>query len=182
MIYRIAGIDNWYLCKVMKWKFNSRTGTLEPERQTGFRVSGRMGGIMVEDFDRHIQFLIHYGSDEVSHCVGCTARCLNLFDVNTARRIADEIGRVARSHNTRTKYSDFRYLARGMKVDECEGNPNPPVSGMGDIEFPSDGRPGSGDMLERPRRRRRRRLPTAIQPKQKTILSFDDFVRENDYK
>ena len=168
----------------MKWKFNNRTGMLEPERKSGFNVSGRMGGIMVEDFDRHIQFLIHYGSDEVSHCVGCTARCLNLFDVNTARRIADEIGRVARNHNTRTKYSDFRYLARGMKVDECEdaGNPNPPVSGMGDIEFPRDGKPGSGDMLKRPKRKRRRRPMVAIQPKQKTILSFDDFVRENDYK
>ncbi len=154
---------------------------MEPKGNSGIRVSGRMGGIMVEDFDRHIQFLIHYGSDEITHCVGCTARCLNLFDTNTARRIADEIARVARNHNTRTKYSDFRYFARGMKVDECEdaGNPNPPISGMGEIEFPRDGKPGSGDMLERPKRKKKRGLKVNIQPAQKTIMNFDEFVNNN---
>ena len=163
----------------MKWKFNSRTGMMEPEKRTGFSVSGRMGGIMVEDFDKHIQFLIHYGSDEVTHCVGCTASNLNIFDAYKAKRIADEISRIARSHNTTTKYSDYRRLAIGTRVDECGdcGNPNPPVSGMGEIEFPRDGVAGSGDMLERPKRRRKKRF--YVQPKQKTIMNFDEFVNNN---
>lgn len=104
----------------MKWKLNPSTMMMEPERKGGFRVSGRIGGVMVEDFDRNIRFLINYGTDRVTHCVGCTERDLHIFDTQTARRIASEIGRVARAHNASTRYSDYRYICRGMRgVDEA---------------------------------------------------------------
>lgn len=99
----------------MKWELNRRTGRMEPVKAHGFRVSGRIGGIMVEDFDKNIQFLIHYGTDEVIHCVGCSGRDLHIFDTLTAKKIASEIERVARSHNATTKYSDYRYICNATR-------------------------------------------------------------------
>ena len=58
----------------MKWKFNPKTGRMEQEKRTGVEVSARQGGIMVEDFDRHIQFLINYGTSKITHCFGSTRR------------------------------------------------------------------------------------------------------------
>lgn len=164
----------------MKWELNQRTGQMEPKRKSGVCVSGRIGGIMVEDFDNNIQFLIHYGTDEVTHCIGCTGRMLNIFDTQKARQIASEIERIARAHNTRTKFSDYRRFVRGMRVDECGdcANPNPPISGMGDIAYPQNGKPGSGDLVEPPlKRKRKKRFYT--QPKQRTIMTFDEFVSKN---
>lgn len=103
-----------------KWVFDPKTGGMRPKKEKGFRVSGRIGGVMVEDFDRHIQFLINYGTDRVTHCVGCTERDLHIFDEWTAKRIAEEIARVSRSHNASTKYSDYRLLCsscRNVKAD-----------------------------------------------------------------
>ena len=99
----------------MKWTFDPKTGGMAPQKKKGFRVSGRIGGVMVEDFDKNIQFLINYGTDRVTHCVGCSDKDLHIFDDWTARRIADEIGRVARSHNTSTKYSDYRLLSSSFR-------------------------------------------------------------------
>ena len=111
-LQKAFGVDN---VNEMKWELNKRTFRMEPTKEHGFRVSGRIGGVMVEDFDKNIQFLIHYGTDEVTHCVGCSGRDLHIFDTLTAKKIASEIERVARSHNATTKYSDYRYICNATR-------------------------------------------------------------------
>lgn len=99
----------------MKWELNRRTGMMEPVKKTGFCVSGRIGGIMVEDFDNNIQFLINYGTDKITHCIGCSGRDLHLFNEQKARGIAREVARIARAHNRITKYTDYRYFCSSTK-------------------------------------------------------------------
>ena len=78
----------------MNWKFNPKTGTMEMQKRTGINVSARQGGIMVEDYDRHLQFLINYGSSRITHCVGCRADDLHLFDDRKANEIANKVKRI----------------------------------------------------------------------------------------
>ena len=55
----------------------------------------------------------------------------------------------------------------------CETtNPNVPASSMGPIRFPSDGCPGSGDLIAKPAKKK----PYRQKPARK-IISFDDFVK-----
>lgn len=56
----------------------------------------------------------------------------------------------------------------------CETiNPNVPVSGMGPIEFPSEEKPGSGDVIAAPKTRKKRQ-PYKQKPSHQ-IMSFDEF-------
>lgn len=88
---------------------------MEPVGKSGFRVSGRIGGIMVEDFDDNIQFLINYGTDKITHCIGCSGGDLHLFNEQKARGIAREVARISRAHNIITKYTDYRYFCSSTR-------------------------------------------------------------------
>ena len=110
----------------MKWEFNKRTMQMEPKRRTGVEVSARMGGLMVEDFDRHIQFLINYGNGRISHCVGCRADDLHIFDDIKSRQIAERVKRIGAGKGIPLYMSDFRFYSinykdfNGDEVDEEE--------------------------------------------------------------
>lgn len=108
----------------MNWKFNNKTMRMEPQKRAGIEVSARMGGLMVEDFDRHIQFLINYGNGRISHCVGCDAGNLHIFDDIKSRQIADKVKRIGAGKGIPTYMSDFRFYSinhknfNGESVDE----------------------------------------------------------------
>lgn len=56
----------------------------------------------------------------------------------------------------------------------CEtANPNIPVGAMGPIKFPSDGNPGSGDVIV-PNRKRKKRVYK--QKPSHTVIPFEEFV------
>lgn len=91
----------------MKWELNKRTMQMEPRKETGIRVSARHGGIMVEDFDKHIQFLINYSDNRITHCVGIQPTNLHVFDVQKSRQIADKVMRLGAGRNI-DKYFDWK--------------------------------------------------------------------------
>lgn len=78
----------------MKWKFNPKTLQMEEVKQTGVEVTRRMGGIMVEHFDRHFQFLINFGKPRITHCVGCKPDNLHLFTYKEAIYVAERVKRI----------------------------------------------------------------------------------------
>ncbi len=56
----------------------------------------------------------------------------------------------------------------------CETmNPNVPAGAMGPIKFPSDGNPGSGDLIATPKKPKKKK--TYRQKPAHTILSFEEF-------
>jgi len=105
----------------MKWDYNPRTGRMEPQRQTGIEVTARQGGVMVEDNDKHVQFLINYGTSAISHCVGCTGRDIHLFNDNDARKIAERVRWIARGKGIDEMYFDWKTYSinyRNMRTNE----------------------------------------------------------------
>ena len=105
----------------MKWDYNPRTGRMEPQRQTGVEVTARQGGVMVEDHDTHIQFLINYGTSAISHCVGCTGRNIHLFNDNDARKIAERVRWIARGKGIDEMYFDWKTYSinyKNMRTNE----------------------------------------------------------------
>lgn len=94
----------------MKYGFNPKTGRYEEIRPNGIRVSGRIGGIMVEDYTNSRRFFIEYGTDIVNRCMNCSPNRLNLYSKNDAVKLASDIERIAKQHNIKTKYSDYRYF------------------------------------------------------------------------
>ena len=107
----------------MKWKFNPKTGRMEQEKRTGVEVSARQGGIMVEDFDRHIQFLINYGTSKITHCFGCKPTDIHLFDDNNARAIAERVRRIGTGRGIDKSLFDYRaYSAKNKNFNMTENN------------------------------------------------------------
>ena len=107
----------------MKWKFNPQTGRMEQEKRTGVEVSARQGGIMVEDFDRHIQFLINYGTSKITHCFGCKPTDIHLFDDNNARAIAERVRRIGTGRGIDKSLFDYRtYSAKNKNFNMTENN------------------------------------------------------------
>lgn len=108
----------------MNWKFNPRTGTMEMQKRTGINVSARQGGIMVEDYDRHLQFLINYGRSRITHCVGCRADDLHLFDDRKANEIANKVKRIGIGKGIDESMFDFRTYSIAHKNDKYKYNSN----------------------------------------------------------
>jgi len=108
----------------MNWKFNPKTGTMEMQKRTGINVSARQGGIMVEDYDRHIQFLINYGNSRITHCVGCRADDLHLFDDRKANEIANKVKRIGIGKGIDESMFDFRTYSIAYKNDIYKYNNN----------------------------------------------------------
>ena len=99
----------------MKCEFNNKTARMEPVKRTGVEVTARMGGLMVEDLDRHIQFLINYGNGRISHCVGCNAGNLHIFDDIKSRKIAERVKRIGAGKGIPEYMSDFRFYSINYK-------------------------------------------------------------------
>ncbi len=92
----------------MKWELNRRTMQMEPKKETGIRVSTRQGGIMVEDHDKNIQFLINYSDNRITHCVGIQPTNLHVFDNLKSRQIADKVMRLGAGRNIDKIYFDWK--------------------------------------------------------------------------
>ena len=92
----------------MKFEFNKRTMQMEPVKNIGIEVSARMGGVMVEDKSRHIQFMINYGNGVISHCVCCKADNIRIFTDNDARKIADSVKQIGYNKGIPTSYFDWK--------------------------------------------------------------------------
>lgn len=101
----------------MKWKLNKRTMQMEPHKETGIRVSARQGGIMVEDFDKHIQFLINYPDNRITHCVGIQPTNLHVFDIQKSRQIADRVMRLGAGRNIDKTYFDWKTYSINNRND-----------------------------------------------------------------
>ena len=91
----------------MKWELNRRTMQMEPKKKTGVEITARQGGIMVEDFDKNIQFLINYGTNKISHCIGISPDNLHVFDNRKARQIADKVKRFGTMRSIDEKFFDW---------------------------------------------------------------------------
>lgn len=105
----------------MNWKYNKRTGRMEQNKLTGIDVTARQGGIMIEDHDKNIQFLINYGTSSISHCVGCTGRNIHLFNDNDARKIAKKVRLIAIGKGIDEMYFDWKTYAinyKNMRTNE----------------------------------------------------------------
>jgi hypothetical protein len=92
----------------MKWELNKRTMQMEQKRQSGVEVTARMGGIMVEDHDKNIQFLINYGTSKITHCFGCRPENIHLFDDNKSRKIAERVRRIGTGKGLDESFFDYR--------------------------------------------------------------------------
>ena len=99
----------------MKWELNKRTMRMEPKKPTGVEVTARMGGIMVEDHDRNIQFLINYGTSKITHCIGCRPDNIHRFDDNTSRKIAERVLRIGNGRRLDKSFFDWRRYSIGHK-------------------------------------------------------------------
>lgn len=106
----------------MKWKFDPKTGGMVQDKKSGVEVTARQGGVMVEDFDRHIQFLINYGTSKITHCFGCRPTDIHLFDDNTARKIAERVRRIGTGRGIDNALFDYR--AYSMKNKDFNMNTN----------------------------------------------------------
>ena len=99
----------------MKWKFDPRTGGMVQDRPSGIEVTARMGGIMVEDHDRNVQFMVNYGNSRITHCVGCRPENLHLFNDNDARKIAERMRRIGSGKGIDEIFYDYRIYSINKK-------------------------------------------------------------------
>ena len=92
----------------MKWELNKRTMQMEQKKRNGVEVTARMGGIMVEDHDKNIWFLINYGTSRITHCFGCRPENIHLFDDNKARQIAERVRCIGTGKGLDESFFDYR--------------------------------------------------------------------------
>jgi len=104
----------------MNWKYNPRTGRMEQNKPTGIEVTARQGGIMVEDHDKNIQFLINYGNSRITHCIGCRPESLHLFADNDARKISDRVRRIGDGKSIDERFYDYRTYSVNHKNFEMK--------------------------------------------------------------
>ena len=104
-----------------KFKFNPRTGMMEPEVITEpVRVYKVMGGAKVEDLKRHISFIILRQSDTIQYTAGFDVKRfgVHLFTPRDAMKIADSVRRILPN----TKYKDWEFFAVGKGDPDAELN------------------------------------------------------------